>query len=203
MKIICIGRNFVEHAHELKNEVPSEPVFFLKPDTAVLPQGRTFYIPDFSSDIHHEVELVLKVCKEGKHIDAKFASRYYDQVTVGLDFTARDVQQRQKEKGLPWEPAKAFDHSAPVGKFISLNDVKDNRTLAFSLKKNGKVVQEGTLQQMIFSFDQIIAYVSRYITLRKGDLIFTGTPKGVGPVKAGDVLEAYLESENLLTVKVS
>jgi acylpyruvate hydrolase len=203
MKIICIGRNFVEHAHELKNEVPSEPVFFLKPDTAVLPQGRTFYIPDFSSDIHHEVELVLKVCKEGKHIDAKFASRYYDQVTVGLDFTARDVQQRQKEKGLPWEPAKAFDHSAPVGKFISLNDVKDNRTLAFSLKKNGEVVQEGTLQQMIFSFDQIIAYVSRYITLRKGDLIFTGTPKGVGPVKAGDVLEAYLESENLLTVKVS
>ena len=203
MKIICIGRNFVEHAHELKNEVPTDPVFFLKPDTAILPAGRSFYLPEFSSDIHHEVELVLKICKEGKHIAQEFAHRYYDKITVGLDFTARDVQQRQKEKGLPWEPAKAFDHSAPVGEFVSITDLKDRNAIPFNLSKNGVIVQEGNISQMIFSFDKIIAFVSRYITLRKGDLIFTGTPKGVGQIKAGDLLEATLEGNKLLTVKVA
>jgi 2-keto-4-pentenoate hydratase/2-oxohepta-3-ene-1,7-dioic acid hydratase in catechol pathway len=203
MKIICIGRNFVEHAHELKNEVPTDPVFFLKPDTAILPAGRSFYLPEFSSDIHHEVELVLKICKEGKHIAEEFAHRYYDKITVGLDFTARDVQQRQKEKGLPWEPAKAFDHSAPVGEFVSITDLKDRNAIPFNLSKNGVIVQEGNISQMIFSFDKIIAFVSRYITLRKGDLIFTGTPKGVGQIKAGDLLEATLEGNKLLTVKVA
>ena len=145
MKIICIGRNFVEHAHELKNEVPTDPVFFLKPDTAILPAGRSFYLPEFSSDIHHEVELVLKICKEGKHIAEEFAHRYYDKITVGLDFTARDVQQRQKEKGLPWEPAKAFDHSAPVGEFVSITDLKDRNAIPFNLSKNGVIVQEGNI----------------------------------------------------------
>ena len=156
MKIICIGRNYVEHAQELKNEVPSEPVFFMKPDTAVLPKGKDFYLPDFSKDIHHEVELVLRVCKEGKHIAEEFASKYYDQITVGLDFTARDVQQRQKEKGLPWEPAKAFDSSAPVGDFSALSDLKNKDDISFELKKNGTTVQLGQSSLMIFSFDKII-----------------------------------------------
>ncbi len=203
MKIICIGRNYVAHAQELKNEVPTEPVFFLKPDTAILPPGRAFYLPDFSNDIHHEAELVLKICKEGKNIAEEFAHRYYDQISVGLDFTARDIQQRQKEKGLPWEPAKAFDHSSPVGKFIPISSVKDPTTFAFHMTKNGASIQSGTIQEMIFSFDKIISYVSKYITLRKGDLIFTGTPKGVGPVKAGDELVLFLEGEQLLSVKIA
>ncbi len=203
MKIICIGRNYVAHAQELKNEVPTEPVFFLKPDTAILPPGRAFYIPEFSQEIHHEAELVLKICKEGKNIAPEFAARYYDQITVGLDFTARDIQQRQKEKGLPWEPAKAFDHSSPIGRFIPLSEVKDSSTIAFSMTKNGKTVQSGTIREMIFSFDAIISYVSRFITLRKGDLIFTGTPKGVGPVAAGDQLELFLEGQSLLSVKIA
>ncbi|MFM8431748.1 MAG: fumarylacetoacetate hydrolase family protein [Bacteroidota bacterium] len=203
MKIICIGRNYVEHARELKNEVPTEPVFFLKPDTSILPPGRAFYIPDFSNDIHYECELVLKVCKEGRHIAEEFAHRYFDQVTVGLDFTARDIQQRQKEKGLPWEPAKAFDHSAPVGTFIPIEDINDPLRMPFRLEKNGLTVQQGTLEEMIFSFAKIISHVSRYITLRKGDLIFTGTPKGVGPVKAGDELKGFLEGKQLFIVKIA
>lgn len=202
MKIICIGRNYVEHAAELKNEVPGEPVFFMKPDTALLPAGKDFYIPDFSNDIHHEVELVLRICKEGKHIAEEFASKYFDQITVGLDFTARDVQQRQKEKGLPWEPAKAFDSSAPVGSFIPLNEVKNTKDINFELKKNGITVQSGQSSLMLFSFEKIIAFVSRYVTLRKGDFIFTGTPKGVSRVEAGDQLEAYLEGKSLLKVAV-
>lgn len=202
MKIICIGRNYVAHAEELKNEVPSEPVFFLKPDTAVLPPGRDFYLPDFSKEIHHEAELVLKICKEGRNIAPEFAHRYFDQVTVGLDFTARDIQDKQKAKGLPWEPAKAFDHSAPVGTFLQLDEIKDRDTYRFHLEKNGEIVQAGTIREMIFPFSSVISYVSRFITLRKGDLIFTGTPKGVGPVKAGDVLEVYLEDRKLLSVKV-
>ncbi len=202
MKFICIGRNYVEHAQELKNEVPTEPVFFLKPDTALLPKQRAFYIPDFSSDIHHEVELVLKVCKEGKHIAEEFANKYYDAITVGIDFTARDIQQKQKEKGLPWEPAKAFDHSAPVGEFISLSELPDQNKINFHLDINGKTVQQGTNELMIFSFAQVISYVSKFITLKKGDLIFTGTPKGVGQVKAGDTLEAFLETKKLLTVEI-
>jgi len=202
VKIICIRRNYTEHAAELKNEVPGEPVFFMKPDIAVLPKGKDFYIPDFSSDIHHEVELVLRVCKEGKHIAEEFASKYYDQITVGLDFTARDIQQKQKEKGLPWEPAKAFDSSAPVGDFIPLTGIKDNNNIDFELKKNGVTVQSGQSAMMIFSFEKIISFVSRYVTLRKGDFIFTGTPKGVSRVKAGDQLEAFLEGKSLLKVTV-
>jgi acylpyruvate hydrolase len=202
MKIICIGRNYVEHALELKNEVPSEPVWFMKPDTALLAKGKDFFLPDFSKDIHHEVELVLRICKEGKHIAEEFAGKYYDQVTVGLDFTARDIQQRQKEKGLPWEPAKAFDWSAPVGDFIPVEKIKNRNEIAFSLKKNGSIVQEGQSSLMIFSFEKIIANVSRYVTLRKGDFIFTGTPKGVGRIEVGDKLEAFLEGEKLLTVNV-
>ena len=202
MKIICIGRNYVEHALELKNEVPTEPVFFMKPDTAVLPPDRAFYLPDFSSDIHHEIELVLKICKEGKNIAPEFASRYYDQITVGIDFTARDIQQKQKEKGLPWEPAKAFDHSAPVGTFIPFSSLKNPKSISFHLDINGKTVQSATSDLMIHSFDQMISYVSRFVTLRKGDLIFSGTPKGVGAVKPGDKLSCFLEGQLLLTVEV-
>jgi acylpyruvate hydrolase len=202
MKIICIGRNYVEHAAELNNEVPSSPVFFMKPDTALLPKGKDFYLPDFSNDIHHEVELVLRVCKEGKNIAEEFASRYYDQVTVGLDFTARDIQQQQKEKGLPWEPAKAFDNSAPVGEMIGISAVKDRSSISFELKKNGTIVQTGLSTLMIYSFEKIISYVSTYVTLRKGDLIFTGTPKGVSRINAGDRLEAFLDGQLLLTVNV-
>lgn len=202
MKIICIGRNYVEHAKELKNDVPSEPVFFLKPDTALLPKERAFYIPDFSSDIHHEIELVYKVCKEGKKIAEEFALRYVDQISVGLDFTARDIQQRQKEKGLPWEPAKAFDHSSPIGSFIPIADLKAGDEIKFHLELNGKTVQVGSSKLMIFPIGKIIAYVSNYITLKKGDLIYTGTPSGVGQIKAGDVLDCYLESEKKLSVSV-
>jgi len=202
MKIICIGRNYVEHAHELKNEVPTEPVFFLKPDTALLPKQRAFYLPEFSGDIHYEVELVLKICKEGKHIAKEFANRYYDEVTAGIDFTARDIQQKQKEKGLPWEPAKAFDHSAPVGEFIALNSVPDPQKINFHLDINGKRVQTGNSGLMIFSFDDIVSYISKFITLKKGDLVFTGTPKGVGPVKAGDKLDASVENKKVLSVDI-
>jgi acylpyruvate hydrolase len=202
LKIICIGRNYVAHALELNNEVPGEPVFFLKPDTALLPAGRAFYMPEFSNDIHHEIELVIRINKEGKHIAEEFASRYYDQITVGIDFTARDVQQRQKEKGLPWEPAKAFDHSAPVGDWISLTELPDKTKINFSLTKNDYVVQSADSSLMIHSFDKIISFVSRYITLRKGDLIFSGTPQGVSAVKPGDILEGFLEGRSLLKVQI-
>ena len=198
MKIVCIGRNYVKHALELNNEIPGEPIFFLKPDTALLPKGQAFYIPEFSQDIHHEIEIVLRICKEGKNISEEFASRYYDSLTVGIDFTARDIQQRQKEKGLPWEPAKAFDHSAPLGSIISLDDLKDRKKILFHLEINGNTVQKGDSALMINSFEKIISYVSKFITLRKGDLIFTGTPEGVGQVKAGDKLECYLEGACLL-----
>jgi 2-keto-4-pentenoate hydratase/2-oxohepta-3-ene-1,7-dioic acid hydratase in catechol pathway len=202
MKIICIGRNYVEHARELKNDIPSEPVFFLKPDTALLPKARAFYMPEFSSDIHHEIELVYKVCKEGKNIAEEFALRYVDQISVGLDFTARDIQQKQKEKGLPWEPAKAFDHSSPVGLFIDLKDLKNPLDINFHLEVNNKVLQKGSSKLMIFPISKIISYVSGFITLKKGDLIYTGTPSGVGPVKAGDTLDCFLENEKKLSVNI-
>jgi 2-keto-4-pentenoate hydratase/2-oxohepta-3-ene-1,7-dioic acid hydratase in catechol pathway len=201
MKFICIGRNYVKHIQELNNEVPDKVIFFIKPDTAQLPAERAFYIPSFSSDIHHEIEIVLKISKEGKNISEEFASRYFDSVSVGIDFTARDIQQEVKEKGLPWEPAKAFDNSAPVGNFISVSDINSDEIL-FHLDINGKRVQSGNSRLMINSFNKIISYVSQFITLRKGDLIFTGTPDGVGPVKAGDVLECYLENKMLLTVNI-
>jgi len=200
MKIICIGRNYVKHIDELKNEIPDEPVFFLKPDTSLL-QSDTFFLPDFSKEIHHEIELVLKIKKEGKNISKEFASRYYDQISVGLDFTARDIQEKQKAKGLPWEPAKAFDNSSPVGEFISINEF-DKANIAFHLRKNGTTVQEGNSKIMIHSFDTIISYVSKFITLRKGDLIYTGTPAGVSAINSGDLLECFLENKNLLKVFV-
>ena len=203
MKIICIGRNYVEHAQELKNDVPTEPVFFLKPDTALLPKGRAFYIPAFSNDIHHEIELVYKVCKEGKHIAEEFAMRYIDQISVGLDFTARDIQQKQKEKGLPWEPAKAFDHSAPIGEFIPLTELSNPSDIKFHLTINDSIVQKGSSTLMIFPIEKIISYVSKFITLKKGDLIFTGTPSGVAAIKDGDVLNCFLEGQKKLSVKIS
>jgi acylpyruvate hydrolase len=202
MKIICIGRNYVEHIQELKNEIPSDPVIFLKPDTALLPPRNPFYIPDFSKEVHHEAELVIRIHKAGKNIAEKFAHRYYDAVTVGIDFTARDLQQKQKDKGLPWEIAKAFDHSAPVGNFISIDQIPDKKKIPFHLLVNGKIVQQAGSDLMIYSFEKIIAYASQFFTLRKGDFIFTGTPKGVSAVKAGDKLEAFLGEKKVLAINV-
>ena len=203
MKIICIGRNYVEHAKELNNPLPSEPVFFLKPDTALLIRNRPFYYPEFSDNIHYEVEIVLKISKVGKYIDERFADTYYDEIGIGIDFTARDLQKKAKEKGLPWEKAKAFDFSAPLSdRFIPKKDLDETGNISFTLLKNGKEVQKGNTANMIFSFRQIISYVSRFITLKTGDLIFTGTPEGVGPVKVGDVLEAYIGSERMLKCEI-
>lgn len=201
MKIICIGRNYSEHAKEMKSEVPTEPVFFMKPDTALLKDGAPFYLPDFSREIHHEIELVIKISKSGKNIGEEFAHKYYDEVTVGIDFTARDLQMKCKEKGLPWEKAKGFDGSAPVGRFIK-GTGDEVRGMNFKLTVNGKTVQSGKSTDMIFSVDRIIAYVSRFVTLKVGDLIFTGTPEGVGPVREGDYLEGYLGDMKLLTCEV-
>ncbi len=202
MKIIAVGRNYLEHARELNNPVPAEPVVFLKPETAVIKGNKPFFYPDFSQEIHHEVEIVLKICKVGKNIEEKFAGRYYEELTVGIDFTARDLQQKAKEKGLPWEKAKAFDGSAPVGVFISKSAVKDLTSIEFSLDINGSRVQTGQTSDMIFSFDYIISYVSRFFTLQMGDLIYTGTPAGVGPVHLGDRLTAAIEGEVLLDFEV-
>lgn len=202
MKIICIGRNYVAHAIELNNAIPGDPIFFLKPDTCILPKNKPFYLPDFSKDIHHEIELVLKISKEGKNISEEFAQRYFDSITVGIDFTARDIQQQQKEKGLPWEPAKAFDYSSPCGEFIPFNSLKNSTNINFELLVNGKSTQFGNSELMIFSFSKIISYVSKFVTLRKGDLIYTGTPSGVAAVKEGDKLECYLEGKKLLEVNV-
>ncbi|PTQ95617.1 fumarylacetoacetase-like protein [Mucilaginibacter yixingensis] len=198
MKIIAIGRNYAEHAKELNNPVPTVPVIFMKPDTALLKENKPFYHPDFSEDVHHEIELVLKVCKEGKHIDEKFAANYYDEIGLGIDFTARDIQARHKEKGLPWELAKAFDGSAPVSNFVPKADFEDLYNLNLKLEINGEVRQEGSTEDLLFSFEQLIAFVSRYITLKKGDLIFTGTPPGVGRVKIGDHLQGYLNDSLML-----
>jgi 2-keto-4-pentenoate hydratase/2-oxohepta-3-ene-1,7-dioic acid hydratase in catechol pathway len=202
MKIIAIGRNYVEHIEELKNERPSEPVVFLKPDTALLKDNAPFYYPDFSKDIHHEVEILVKVSKEGKYIEEKFAHKYYDEIGVGIDFTARDLQQKCKEKGLPWEIAKAFNGSAPVSGFVPKTNVANLHDLNFSLQINGETRQQGNTSLMLFSFDYIISYVSRFFTLKKGDIIFTGTPKGVGPVKTGDKLTAFIETEKMLEFEV-
>jgi acylpyruvate hydrolase len=199
MRIFAIGRNYAEHIKELNNERPDEPVIFTKPDTALLRNNATFYYPDFSKDIHHEVELVLRISKEGKNIQDKYAGKYYDAIGVGIDFTARDLQQKAKEKGLPWDIAKGFNGSAPVSdKFIPVSDFKDLKDINFSLSINGEVRQQGNTGLMLFNFDYIISYLSRFFTLRTGDLIFTGTPKGVGPVKVGDTLVSYIENEKLL-----
>ena len=203
MRIFAIGRNYVEHIEELKNEKPSDPVIFTKPDTAILRNNSPFYYPDFSKDVHHEVELVLRICKEGKNIEEKFAHKYYDAIGVGIDFTARDLQQKLKEKGLPWDIAKGFNGSAPISdKFIPVADFKDVKNINFSLEVDGELKQRGNTSLMLFNFDYIILYLSRFFTLKTGDLIFTGTPKGVSPVKVGNVLSAYIEDEKLLEFEV-
>jgi acylpyruvate hydrolase len=202
MKIICIGRNYVEHAKELNNEVPESPVFFLKPDTAILKDNAPFYHPDFSNDVHYESEIVVKISKNGKNISEKFAPKYYDEISIGIDFTARDLQQKCKEKSLPWEIAKAFDGAAPVGNFININEIENIHELGFHLLKNGEKVQDGNTKNMIFNIDNIIAYISKFITLRKGDLIYTGTPKGVGKVNVGDQLQAFIGNKELLNFEV-
>lgn len=202
MKIICIGRNYAAHIAELNNEIPSDPVVFIKPDTSLLKDGDTFYIPDFSNDIHHEVELVVKISKNGKHIAEKFAHKYYDEISVGIDFTARDVQSRLKEKGLPWLLAKGFDGAAPVGKMIPKTTFESMDQISFGLKINGESRQEGHTSLMLHSVDTLISYVSRIMTLKTGDLIFTGTPAGVAAVQPGDLLEAYISGEKLLCLKV-
>jgi acylpyruvate hydrolase len=202
MKIICIGRNYAEHAKEMNAAVPTEPVFFLKPDTALIKDNQPFYYPDFSNEIHHEVELVLKINKAGKNIDEAFAHKYYDEIGVGIDFTARDIQAKCKEKGLPWEKAKAFDGSAPIGMFINKSEFKDLHAINFHLLVNGAVTQKGSTKDLLFSFDAVIAYVSKFFTLKTGDLIYTGTPEGVGPVKVGDKLEAFIEDKKLLEFEV-
>ena len=202
MKVIAIGRNYAAHAKELNNPLPAAPVIFLKPDTAVLKDNKPFYIPDFSSDIHYEVEIVLKVCKEGKHIAEKFAANYYEEIGLGIDFTARDIQTIHKEKGLPWELAKAFDNSAAISRFVPKSDFPDLYNLQFDLRINGQLKQDGNTKNTLFSFEKIIAFVSQYITLKKGDLIFTGTPEGVGRVYAGDKLTASLAGEQFLNFEI-
>lgn len=200
MKIICIGRNYVNHISELGNEKPEEPVIFMKPDTALLKEG-DFYIPDFSEDVHHEIEIVVKISKVGKHIEPKFAHKYYNEISVGIDFTARDVQQKLKEKGLPWEKAKAFDSSALVGDFISVEGL-NMENLNLELLKNGTSQQIGNTNQMLWKINELVAYVSKYFTLKTGDLIFTGTPSGVSKVEANDVLEGFLEGNQLFKVNI-
>ncbi len=202
MKIICIGRNYHAHIKELGNEIPASPVFFIKPDTSLLTRNRPFYYPDFSSDIHYEVELVLKICKVGKNIQSRFAHTYYDKIGIGLDFTARDIQDRAKKEGLPWFTAKGFDQSAPISHFVPKSNFSDLKNISFSLLLNGEPVQKGNTSLMIYPFDEIIAHASRFVTLRTGDLIFTGTPSGVGPVKIGDLLEAYIKDEKMLKCEI-
>lgn len=199
MKIICIGRNYAAHAKELNNDVPEEPVFFMKPDSALLRNNEPFYIPDWTKEVHHEIELVIRINRLGKNIEKRFAHRYYEEIGLGIDFTARDVQNELKQKGLPWEKAKAFDRAAVIGStFVQANDFPDRQNISFRLDINGATVQKGSSALMIFDFDDIIAHVSKYVTLKIGDLIYTGTPAGVGPVKAGDQLEGYLEGKKLL-----
>jgi 2-keto-4-pentenoate hydratase/2-oxohepta-3-ene-1,7-dioic acid hydratase in catechol pathway len=203
MRIFAIGRNYGEHIQELRNERPDDPVIFTKPDTALLRNNSPFYYPAFSKDVHYEVELVLRISKEGKNIEEKFAPKYFDAIAVGVDFTARDLQQKAKERGLPWDIAKGFNGSAPVSdKFIPVADFKDLKNINFSPKVNGELKQEGNTSLMLFSFDYIISYLSKFFTLRTGDFIFTGTPKGVGPVKVGDALSASIEDEKLLEFEI-
>jgi len=202
MKIICIGRNYVEHIRELQNAIPDKPVIFLKPQTSLLKDNKPFYHPEWSNDIHFENELVLKVCKQGKYIQEQFAHKYYDEITVGIDFTARDLQNEQKAKGLPWEVAKAFDHSAVIGNFRNKSTLPDASNIHFELQKNGQVVQTGSSANMIYSFEKIISYVSQFFTLQTGDLLFTGTPAGVGKISIGDVLDGYLEGEQLFSCQI-
>ncbi|MDR6562567.1 MULTISPECIES: fumarylacetoacetate hydrolase family protein [unclassified Arcicella] len=202
MKILCIGRNYAEHIAELNNERPSEPVVFIKPDTAILKDNEAFYHPDFSNDIHHEVEIVLKINKMGKNIEAKFANKYYEEIGIGIDFTARDIQSKLKEKGLPWEKAKAFNGSAPISGFIPKTEFPDLKNLNFHLEIDGETRQTGNTSMMLWNFDEIIAEISKYFTLKTGDLIFTGTPAGVGKVKIGNKLTAFIEGKEMLSFEI-
>lgn len=202
MKIICIGRNYSAHIKELDNEEPTVPIFFMKPETALLPRNRPFYLPPFSNEIQYETEIVFKICKVGKYISEKFAHRYYDQIAIGLDLTARDLQRNAQKNGLPWEVSKSFDYSAPLSRFEPVSNFKDIHNLNFSLKKNGEMVQQGNTSQMIFSINQIIAYVSQFVMLKIGDIIFTGTPQGVGNLAIGDLLEAFIEDKKLLQCQI-
>ena len=202
MKIICIGRNYTKHIEELQNERPTEPVIFMKPDSAILLKQHPFVIPEFSNDIHHEIEIIVKIAKVGKYIDAKFAHKYYDEIGVGIDFTARDLQQKLKDKGLPWEKAKAFDGSAVIGDFIPKTNYNSLENLTFELTRNGKTVQMGNTSLMLWKIDELISYVSQYFTLKIGDVIFTGTPEGVGLVEPEDVLEGFLEGTKLFRIQV-
>lgn len=202
MKVIAVGRNYLEHARELEHEVSKVPVIFLMPETTLLKKNRPFYIPDFSNEIHYEVEVVIRINRVGKYISSKFAHRYYDEIGLGIDFTARDIQRNCIEKGLPWELAKSFDNASPISKFIPKEQFKDVNNLNFHLDINGKRVQQDNTKNMLFSFDEIIAYVSQFFTLKIGDLIFTGTPAGVGPVKIGDKLQAAVEDQLLLDFEV-
>ena len=202
MKLICVGRNYAAHVEELKNERPASPVLFIKPDSAILPREQDFFIPEFSDNIHYEIELLVKIKKVGKHISKAFAPRYYDEITVGIDFTARDLQEELKSKGLPWEKAKGFDGAAVIGKWVPKSRFKDIGDLHFSLEKNGESVQHGHTRNMLWDVDEIIAYCSTFFTLKKGDVIFTGTPAGVGKVSANDYLSGSLEGAELLSLKV-
>jgi len=202
MKIICIGRNYVNHIEELNNERPEEPVIFLKPDTAVVPKKFPFFIPAFSNEIHHEVEILVKINKVGKYIDAKFAHKYYDEIGLGIDFTARDIQNKLKEKGLPWEKAKGFDGSAVIGDFLPKNNFISVENITFELKNNGQTVQKGNTSHMLWKIDEIISHISQYFTLKKGDIIFTGTPEGVAKVAPNDVLEGFIDNKQLLRIHV-
>lgn len=202
MKIICIGRNYTKHIEELQNEKPTEPVIFLKPDTAILPKNFPFFIPDFSSDIHHEIEVLVKINRVGKHIDPKFAHKYYDEIGLGIDFTARDVQAKLKDQGLPWEKAKAFDGSAIIGDFLPKSEFKSLENLTFELTNNGETAQTGDTSHMLWKIDELISYVSQYFTLKIGDIIFTGTPEGVARVRPDDILEGFLEGRKLFRIQV-
>lgn len=202
MKIICIGRNYIDHIKELSNQKPMNPVVFLKPDSAVIAKNQNFIIPSFSNEIHHEVELVIKINKVGKHIDKSFSHKYYDEIGLGIDFTARDIQSNLKEKGHPWEKSKAFDNSCMVGNFLKKEKLEDISKIEFSLKKNNEVVQSGCSNDMLWKIDELISYVSQYFTLKIGDLIFTGTPSGVSKVESGDILEGYISSFKMFTLKV-
>ena len=202
MKIICIGRNYTEHIKELANERPEEPVVFIKPDSAVLPKDQDFYIPEFTNNVHYEVEVLVKICKVGKHIDERFAHKYYDEIGLGIDFTARDLQSELKEKGLPWEKAKGFDGSAVIGKWLPKSNFKDLNNLNFTLHKNEELVQDANTNFMLWKIDELIAYVSKFFTLKKGDVLFTGTPAGVGQIATNDYLSGKLEGQELFSTKI-
>jgi 2-keto-4-pentenoate hydratase/2-oxohepta-3-ene-1,7-dioic acid hydratase in catechol pathway len=202
MKIFCVGRNYVDHAKELNNDVPDEPVIFMKPKSALLQPHTPFYYPEFTNELHYECELVLRISKNGKYIQEKFANKYYDAISVGIDFTARDIQNELKKKGLPWEKAKAWDNSAVVGKWVPFASLKDRNNVNFAMYKNKELVQQGSSNDMLFPFDEIISYISNFFSINIGDLIFTGTPAGVGEAVVGDELEGFMDEQNLFSLEV-